>query len=101
MIPIDEFLNLRSRALDAKVLHEWESAADSHFIRYVIEHHRELDYQHLRCALRLLKNVDRADVRDLFREYSSHSNPGFRGMAIGVLDEQQKRGWCDQLAGKY
>lgn len=95
MIPIPEFLAVRPPALDVRVLREWQHAADDEFVDFVLASHSELDYPHLRCALRILQNVDRPGVRDLFRRYLSHAEPGYRAIAQGSLDEQQKRGWCD------
>ena len=101
MIPINEFLTLSATALDIKILREWQHAPDASFVAYVLEHHREFDYQHLRGALRILQNVDSQDVRELFKYYAKHSEPGFRALAIGSLNEQQKRGWCKEPAGVH
>ena len=101
MIPINEFQSLRAPALDIKILREWQYAPDAGFVEYVLEHHREFDYQHLRGALRILQNVNHNDVRELFEHYANHSEPGYRAIAIGSLDEQQKRGWCKVPAGAH
>jgi hypothetical protein len=101
MIPIDEFLNLKPLVLDLKVIHEWQHAADDAFVAFILQHHLELDYPHLRCALRILQNVDRADVRNLFRQYVNHSELGYRVLAQGSLDEQRKRGWYRETAGAH
>jgi|ERR1043165_7531568 hypothetical protein len=96
MIPVPEFLRLSSPALDLKVVREWQYESDPMFVEYVLQHRAELNYQHLRCALRILQNVNRADVRELFKHYSTHSEIGYRSLAQGSLEEQQKRGWCSQ-----
>lgn len=96
MIPIPEFLALCPPGLDLKVLREWQHSADYPFVEYVLHHHSELDYPHLRCAMRILQNVDRHDVRELFVQYLSHAEAGLRAMAQGSLDEQLKRGWCSE-----
>ena len=96
MIPIAEFLALRGTTLDVQVLDHWQNAVDSAFVAYVLEHHQTFDYQHLRCALRILKNVNRDDVRDLFRYYADNAEPGYRTLARGSLKEQLKRGWISK-----
>ncbi|HYG75673.1 MAG TPA: hypothetical protein VEK08_11770 [Planctomycetota bacterium] len=95
MIPIQEFLSLKKLALDQKVVGEWEHAADPDFVAYVLEKHSELDYQHLRCAMRILQNVNREDVRRFFETYLGHSEIGYSSLARGSLDLQRQRGWFD------
>ena len=63
MISVNEFLRMKAPALDQKVIAEWQHDVDSEFVNYVLEHHKEFDYQHLRAALRMLQTIYREDVR--------------------------------------
>lgn len=98
MINIQEFLALKKLPLDIKVVEEWVHSIDDAFIAYVLSHHHEFDYQHLRCAMRLLQNVNRDDVREFYAQFVDHENMGYRTLARGSLDLQRERGWIPQPA---
>ena len=98
MIDVQEFISLCKIPLELRVINDWLHAADDKFVDYIVSHHRELDYQHLRCAMQLLQDANRDDVREFYSQYVDHENMGYSTLARGSLDLQRERGWIAQPA---